>query len=333
MARLVDSSGDPAIPALASVLDPTELAKQLSLPSFAKWHWDTSHGIKLQVLKWWRASRCTFEITVRTSSGWQELIGKVYAKDRSDILQAMEEICQAGFSCEQEFAIPRPIAFLKPLCLLLYEKVPGTRAKTVFLHGNQSDHVQAAERCARWLTRFQVLAPLSGRVFALHDHLANLERAARGLAELGGPIADKASWLLRQLNSRTIGLTSTELSPGHGTYTPGQVVLAEGRTVTIDWDTYNLSDPAHDVARFLVELRRLGLKYFGSIHALDKAAEVFGNTYVALGRSDITTRLPFHEAAICLERANNDVDKQARGWRERAEIMLDEGLRILQGAR
>src|SRR5712691_6081762 len=109
MPRLIDSWGDPAIPTLSVVLDPTELAKHLNSPAFNQWQWETSQGIQLRVLKWWKASRCTFEIALKRPSGWQELIGKVYAEDRSDVFQTMEGIRRAGFDSEQEFAIPRPV--------------------------------------------------------------------------------------------------------------------------------------------------------------------------------------------------------------------------------
>ena len=101
MAKLVDRDGDPAIPTLAVVLDPTELAKQLSLLSIPEWHWESSQGIQLRVLRWKKASRCTFEIALRMVSGPQELIGKVYAEDRSDVYRTMQEIRRAGFGSEE----------------------------------------------------------------------------------------------------------------------------------------------------------------------------------------------------------------------------------------
>ena len=100
--------------------------------------------------------------------------------------------------------------------------------------------------------------------------------------------------------------------------------------MTIDWDGYDVTDPSRDVARFIVALQRLALKKLGSIHALEGTADVFLKTYIGASRSDVSRRLPFHKAAICLERADNDVDKQSRGWLERAELMLDEGLRVLE---
>ena len=331
MSKLVDSTSDPAIPTLAAVLDPAELLKQLSMCEAPRRQWDLSQGVRVIVLKWKRASRCTFEIALKNASGWEEkLIGKVYAEDRIDIYQTMEELQQAGFGSEQEFGIPCPIAFIAPLRLLLYEKVPGTRARTLIVGPSGTESVNAVERCARWLAHFQAEAPRRGSMFRAQDYLRGLEEwfLDSGKSEL--PFADKAKNLTEQLNAAARHLEGTEMCAGHGTYTCGQVLLTGRRTVTIDWDTFNLTDPSHDVARFLVDLQRMALKYFGSLNALDQAAEVFLKTYANAAGSYDATSLAFYRAAICLERARSDVNKQNPGWRARAEMMLDEGLGLLQ---
>jgi aminoglycoside phosphotransferase (APT) family kinase protein len=321
MPKVIDTPTDPAIPTLAAVLDPVELARQLA----ALLPWDTSQGIRLRVLRWKRASRCTFEIALRTATGWRELIGKVYAEDRADVYRVMEEIRQAGFDAEAEFGIPRAVAYLTPLRLLLYEKAPGARARTLIVE-SERDRERAAERCARWLARFHAGGPRSGPVVHLSDQLTTLEGAYRGLADLGGPLADKAGRLFDRLQATAPGSGGIDLCASHGTYSPGQVLVADGRTVTMDWDTYHVTDPSFDVARFLVELKRMGLKYFRSPRAFAPVAGVFLETYRATVRSDVTARLPFQEAAICLDRAKHDADKEAG---EKAEAMLNEGLRIL----
>jgi phosphotransferase family enzyme len=315
---------DPGIATLPEILDPATMGTHLrhALP-------DTSgpiQDIHLQILKHHLGKRCTLEITLRTAKGWDSLIGKVYAEDRSDVYQAMEDIRRAGFGSEDEFAIPQPLAFVAPLRLLLYEKAPGTRAKVLILNPNGADRLLAAERCARWLARFHSLGPRSGRVVGLNDQLSFLEGCRRSLADRGSPVADKASRLFERLNAAAPGLGGIDMCAGHGRYTCGQVLLVEGRAVTVDWDTYRLADPSYDVARTLVDLKRVGLKRLGSIHALDWAAEAFLRTYVAAGRSVVATHLAFQKAAICLERAKRDLEKEAREW---AVAMLDEGLRIL----
>jgi aminoglycoside phosphotransferase (APT) family kinase protein len=322
MPKVIDNLADPEIPTLAAVLDPAELARQLG----ALLTRDTSRGIRLRVLRWKRASRCVFEIAVRTAEGWDELIGKVYAQDRADVYRTMEEIRRAGFEADAEFGIPRAVAYLTPLRLLLYEKAPGTRARKLIVEASQSDGVHAAERCAQWLARFHARGPRSSPVVHLNDQLMSLEQAWRSLVELGPPLANQASRLFERLNVAALGLGTIDLCAGHGTYSPGQVLLDGERTVTMDWDTYHVADPGFDVARFIVELKRMGLKYFGSPGAFDPVARVFLETYRAIARVDVTPRLPFQEAAICLDRAHHDVDKGAGG---KAEAMLNEGLRAL----
>ena len=328
MAKLLDKVADPAIPTLATVLDAAELSRQLSY-ALPHGQWDASQEIRLRVLRWHKASRCTFEIMLPTSRGPQELIGKVYAQDRSDIYWAMEEIRQAGFNGEHEFSIARPVAYLAPLHLLLYEKVPGIRAKSLIVDANASDRPAAVERCAHWLARFHARAPRSGPAFHVGDCLSAMAGWLIHLAKTDSPFASKAWQLFAQLKTAAPGHNSVEMCAGHGTYTVGQLIFNKGQTFVIDWDTFNLADPSHDLARFLVDLERMALKYFGSIRALDWAVEVFLTTYTAAGGCYLATHLSFETAAICLERAKRDVEKQSRGWQERAEMMLDEGLRIL----
>jgi aminoglycoside phosphotransferase (APT) family kinase protein len=319
---------DPEISTLEQAFDQVVLGE--SLREVVPLAWGAIRNLRLQVLRHKpRKGRCTFEITLETTRGCYSLIGKVYAEDRSDVYHAMEEIGRAGFGPEEEFAIPRPVGYVAPLRLLLYEKVAGARATTSILNPNEADRTLAAERCARWLARFHALGPRSGRIVRLNDQLNCLDECRRSLADLGRPFADKAKRLFEQLSAAGRGLGSIEMCAGHGMYTCGQVLLIEGRTVTVDWDTYRVADPSYDVARMLVGFKRLGLRYFGSMHALDRTAEVFLKTYVATGCSDVTTHLTFQKAAICLERAKRELDKQTSEWRERAEVMLDEGLDVL----
>ncbi len=112
------------------------------------------------------------------------------------------------------------------------------------------------------------------RAVRLKDQLSFLEGCWRSPADLGWPFGDNASRLFDRLNAAALGLGDIDMCAGHGRYTRGQVLLAAGRTVTVDWDTYRVADPSCDVARTLVDLRRLGLKHFTSIDALDGAAQV-----------------------------------------------------------
>jgi aminoglycoside phosphotransferase (APT) family kinase protein len=157
-----------------------------------------------------------------------------------------------------------------------------------------------------------------------------MQRCSRAMAKPGGHLAGKAARLLQRLEDASSSLSPVEACPGHGGYRATHVILVPGRTVTFDLDTYDIGDPARDLARFLSALRSQALGQLGSIRALDRAAEVFLETYLAEGPPDAKKNLCFFEAAACLKRAKHSLDRSLPHWREKTEAMLDEGLRILE---
>lgn len=321
---------DLGIPTLPAVLDPMELGKHLELFSLPPWEWGRVRNVGIRVLKSHRGSRCTVEIALRTANGTHTLIGKVYVSGGWDVYQAMKRIGGAGFGPEAEFSIPEPLAFLPELQLLVQERVQGHLASEFFLTGDERDWKLAAERCARWLSRFHAIAPKTGPVFDLNNHLTDLARWSRRLAELGEPMAGKAAQLFHRLELAAPALAPINTCAGHGSYCHTQIILANGRTATFDWDGHDVADPSRDVARFIVALKRLALSRLGSIRALDAAAEVFLKTYVALGRPEVESNLPFYEAAICIKLAKYEISKRPFHWRKTiVEEMLDEGLHRL----
>jgi Phosphotransferase enzyme family len=327
MGKFIGRPDDPAIPTLAVILDLAEWLRQLR-NVLSQWDWDPSQETRIRMLKWHKTRRCTLEITVPTTTGHKDLIGKVYAEDRPDVYRFMQEIWQAGFDSKEDFSIAKPLAYLPSLRLLLYEKVGGTCARSFIMDGNGPNRVAAVERCAKWLARFHARAPRTAPALRMEEALRAWEARLQHLIDPESSLARKASRVVAQLKAISPSSNSVEMCAGHGMYTCGQVLLLEGHTVTIDWDTFNLADPSHDVARFLVDLKRKALKYFGSMRVMDWSEEVFLKSYTAAGGPPLST-LAFQQAAICLERAKSDVEKQRPHWEEQAEMMLDEGLRIL----
>jgi hypothetical protein len=344
---LPDDVTDPALATLATVLDPVGLATYLR-PVLPR-HWGALQEARVHVIKHYPGKRCTLAIGLLTTSGWYDLIGKVYATDRSDVYRALDGIRQAGFGPDAAFSIPQALVFVSTLRLLLLEKVQGTTAREIVLAGHERERagigntplpgvgttpLLAAQQCAYWLARFQALAPRSGPIFDLSTHLRATDVRLRGSAGLDGPVAEKAHRLFEQLDvaaaRRGVLPTPSGGCAGHGSYSPSHVILGADRTVTIDWDGYDVADPARDVARFIVALKRLALGHLGSIRALDAVAGVFAQAYVGLSRTEIAARLPCYEATICLQFASNMARRQRPHWQMKAETMLDEGLRTLE---
>jgi aminoglycoside phosphotransferase (APT) family kinase protein len=259
------------------------------------------------------------------------VIGKVYHIDRADIFQAMDGMRQAGFGPQDEFSIPQPLAYVPSLRLLLQEKLEGTPADEILKKGDEKSSASAVERCAQWLARFHVLAPRTGPVSYPSDYLSSksIRRCSRKIAKRGGSSAGKAAVLLQRLEDAVASLHPEELCAGHGSYSATHVILLRQRTLVFDWDGYDVADPARDVARFLAALRRLALGRLGSIRALDRVADVFLKTYLAVGQPLAEENLRFFEAAACLKLAKYNLCHPVPHWHDKTEAMLDEGLRIL----
>ena len=318
---------DPEPATLPEVLDPGALAKHLReffLPALEE--------ARVRVLRHYAHQRCTFEIGLRTEKGWHFLIGKVYRKDRLKVFQVMEGIQQAGFGLRDEFSIPRPVAYLPSLRLLLQEKVEGSVAEEIFETGDEGNRAEAAERCARWLARFHAHAPKTGPVSYARDHLnsKSMQRCWEEMAKLNGEFNGKAARLLRGLEDAAGSLSPVEMCAGHGGYRADHVILSEGRTVGFDLDTYDVADPARDVARFLAALRHVALDQIGDIRVLDRAAEIFLETYVAAGPPEANRNLSFFEASAYLKRAKHSFCRRVPDWQKKTEAMLEEGLRALE---
>ena len=149
--RMVESNvvSDPGISTLPAIFDPVTIANHLrrALPN----EYGTMQHLTFHILKHHPGSRCTFEMAMETANGWGWVVGKVYAVDRPDVYRTMQEIQRAGFGSQDEFSIPKPLAYLHGLRLLLLERVQGPLAKQVFLIGSEPDRTKAAARCARWL--------------------------------------------------------------------------------------------------------------------------------------------------------------------------------------
>jgi len=156
-----------------------------------------------------------------------------------------------------------------------------------------------------------------------------MQRCARKITKLNGPFADKAARLLHRLEEASLSLRPVELRAGHGSYSASHVILAQGRTVAIDWDFHEVADPACDVARFLAALRRRALIRLGSVRLLDGAAEAFLRAYLAMGPSEVEENLRFFEAATYLNLAIRHLSDSVPNSQENTETMLDEGLRVL----
>ncbi len=330
MLEIIPNTLDLDESALFGFLDKEELARHLSLFFSGQGQCASLPDARIRVLKWHKKSRCTMEITLETVGVFHELIAKIYAVDRSDIYRTMEALWRRGFDQNAQNSIPQPFIYVPSLRLLLQENIAGGSVREIFLGNNRDKKFEAAERSAHWLVHFHNLAPRLTEVSVAENQLARLKRWTCRLAELGTPVTEKSKHLFEKLEAEYSQLRGAEFTAGHNSYSPDHVLLTDGRTVVIDWDSYDVGDPARDLARFVVATQRLALGHLSSIRALDWLTDVFLQTYMAERGAGVLSRLRFYRAATCLKLAKYCAfNRKVPRWEKKVAAMLDEGVRVL----
>jgi aminoglycoside phosphotransferase (APT) family kinase protein len=281
--------------------------------------------VRFKMLRY-HGNRCVFDVAMKSETGWHNVIAKLFAIDRQDAFDAMQRIHRGGFGTAAEFAIPKPIAYLPSLRVLLEEKVDGVQVKGILLADDESQQLKAVQRCGSWLARFHTTAPRFGNRVdprALLDHVRGW---ADMVSQFGEPFNAKCRSLMKKLESAIPDEGSFEHLPGHGSYIPSHVLLNDRRTITIDFDEFELVDPARDIGWFLIALERFELKYRRPSGFYKRLAKPFLDSYQREANYDAIRHLGFYKGAEYLHRARHDLYKRIPPVREWAELMLDQAI-------
>lgn len=281
--------------------------------------------IRWQMLRY-HHNRSAFDVKIKANGGWQSVIAKLFAIDRQDAFDSMRRIHEAGFGDGAEYGIPRPIEYIPALRVLLEEKVEGRQVKGILLAQDQSEQLKAVRRCGTWLARFHDAAPRFGNRVEPRPLLEHVREWADMVSAFGGPFPAKCDLLMRKLSDALPAKGSFEYCPGHGSYIPSHVLLAGDRTVTIDFDEFELVDPARDLAWFLIAVERFELKYGKSPGFYDRLAKPFLEAYRVATARESMRHLAFYKGAEFLHRARHDLYKRIPPVSAWAEMMLDHGI-------
>jgi aminoglycoside phosphotransferase (APT) family kinase protein len=320
---------DKRTPSWAAIQDKDKLGEELDRLCRVKWHYGALRDVQAKVLRMHK-DRCTLDIIINTERESRNLIGKVHSVNRSDIYEAMEEVAKAGFGQDARFAIAQPLAYLPSLYFLLEEKIQGTPEEEHLLEDEPVQQREAAERCGSWLARFHASIPHLGRTLKPSEILWSLQQWTDAIKKTKEPFASRCESLLEKLKTAASSVGGFEPRAGHGSFTPDHVFSNHGRVLAIDLDEHDTADPSRDLATFIVSLKRLGLKRMGTIKAFDEAIDAFLRAYVAHGPIGAIAHLTFYTSAQYLHKAQRDLYKWDLPFRERGEIMLEEGFRALE---
>ena len=244
-------ASEPRIPGVASLVR--------AIPELRAGTWRLGTYRVLEVRKQRRKRIVFARLTYREGkrAAARRLVTKVYGSDRgARALAALRQLWRAGFHAPSAHRVPQPFGYEHEAGALYQGHANGVQWADL-LSGDVDRLERASRRAARWLGRLHATR-IDGTIEPPDVAATQVRAASRELgrafpahktriAAIGGRVA------------RELSVASAPLTSSHGDYHPKNVFLASRFVTVIDFDTFALREPAHDVGYAIAQLLIMSL--------------------------------------------------------------------------
>jgi Ser/Thr protein kinase RdoA (MazF antagonist) len=254
---------DQALPQLAVLRDPVLVADVL------RDVYDQPVRVTdLAIVRHKAGRRCTlrYDVLIGSRRRPERLFGKTFASERGPRVHKTVAAIAAARACG-EAALPEPVAYVRPLKLLLQRGVPGVPVRSSLLAGDRDLVVAIAEVLAALHASGVELDRRHGLADELDVLRSRLEQLARD--------RPRARQCLARIQAAALTPLEWRLRPVHRDFYHDQLLVDGGRLAVLDFDDAAMSEPAVDVANFLAHLRLLALEQPVRADAVHTAARAF----------------------------------------------------------
>lgn len=269
----LDLIADPALPELTEALDPAAMEPRLRALVDRQ-----AQVVAVDVLKYKPGRRCALAYSLRTPSGSLRIFGKLFVTGRG----AGISVTQARIHQALDPAllrVPRPLAYLPELKLLLTEYLDGQLLADQLYRG---DTAAAARRMGSALAALHHADVTCAKRWSFARELAN---ALRTCAEAGLDSDRPASLLSRARALMSARPEAPELAV-HRDYYVDQLFDLQGATALFDLDDARQGDPALDLGNFLAHLQLRPAQFPELTDACAAATAPFLAGYLQQARAD-----------------------------------------------
>ncbi len=311
---------DRKLPGLALALNHETMRAQLA----AVREGEDFSRVRHRVLKHTPGKRCVIEYVLDANGephGSQRLIGKIYRKERGEVIfENLRQLWQAG-GAGMSFGMPEPLAYLPDMRMVLQRVVPGRQ----LLDFSENDDLSTAVRyVAENLAALHGLAVSAGEKKSLDDHIRKYcHPGPQALIEACPQAAPLVENILAGMAQET-SLNGAPICPVHGDLNLAQIFIAGDRAFFIDLDGFCFSHAALDAGNFLITLQ----VHFGG--KSDELRRIFLEGYLSRRPPQTLAGLRAYQALAYLRRAVICFRQQAEAdWRKQARRLLEAGCEIL----
>ncbi len=268
-----DSTSDPALPALAVLLDPDRAARLIEAAlGAADPRSFTSRIVSCQpeVMRYKPGSRCTLryhlDYSVATAAP-RMVVAKTHHGDKGLVAwRAMTALWDTPLAAGEVVSIAQPLSYDPAQRILLQGPVAGettlkkiTRDALVAPTRAAVDRVEMLlDATADGLVALHRCGAAADEEVGLADDLAEARNAWSRLTSLVPEIGGAADGLFAEVERIAATALPDPLVPSHRSFRPAQVLVDGDRIAVIDFDGFCRSEPALDVALFRATLRCYG---------------------------------------------------------------------------
>jgi ABC-type multidrug transport system fused ATPase/permease subunit len=286
---------DHRLPTLPAATDPARMLEVLrrSVPGLSGQR--VVGGVRVGVVHHPREGACVLRYDLLPGAGgpaelrYPVVFGRVYPDDRVDEVAAEMRDARAAALLLPDgtpLRVPRPLARVPELRLLLVEAVPGRPGVPGLLRaavraagsGNGAGGAgDAAALEAAVTLAAQAVATLHGGCPGgtsrggsgawprrmLEDEVAAVRAEARLVEVVWPDVAARVLAALSDALEVAAGTSAARLRPAHGDWTPGQLLLDDAGPAVVDLDTLCRAEPALDLGRYLAYLQASGVRQGG----------------------------------------------------------------------
>ena len=241
-----------------------------------------------------RPDQSTFPLV---TAGGAKVVAKFSTPERAaNTFANMNVLWASSFGARRHPpGLPQPLDFLAECGALIMERLDGRPLAELRASGEA--HFEPAIRLLAELHQCDATPEVKRSSRSL---VRSAERKATRIAELSPEHAALANELAAALDANRV--KERELVPSHGDFSPRNVFVGADRLALIDWDRFQLADPARDVVYFATYdwadwLRRGRMPNRDN---LKRAIEIYES---ARPGAKLKRAVSFHIAASCLRRA------------------------------
>jgi thiamine kinase-like enzyme len=216
-------------------------------------------------------------------------------------------------------SVPRPVAHLPELGLVLQEEVPGTPVGSARTRPEFADHVRPAARALAVIhdSGIEVADDMQ-----LTDELDRLDGVVSQLALVHPPGHFLLRELLLHVRARLRRTAEEEFLPTHGDCKYDQFLHLDGVFSLIDFDYFGMAETSYDLGKYCAYLVPSQPRSWEDSAVAEEARRRFLSCYLELRPHATIQRFPIYEAVNLANRAMTLMWAQTRGWEQAADGLL-----------